>query len=206
MKLLRFLLPKKIDNSLSTQTNMKYLIAGLGNFGIDYVNTRHNIGFDVVEKMAEDKGVAFTSGRYADTATYKFKGKTFILIKPTTYMNLSGKALKYWMEKENVKLENVLVITDDLNLPLGKLRIRKNGSDGGHNGLKNISEVIQSNNYVRLRFGVGNNFASGRQVDFVLGKWDATESPIVTENILRAAEAATSIIMEGVDRAMNKFN
>ena len=185
---------------------MKYLIAGLGNFGIDYVNTRHNIGFDVVEKMAADKSVLFTSGRYADVAEFKFKGKTFILIKPTTYMNLSGKAIKYWMEKENIPLENLVVITDDLNLPLSKLRIRKNGSDGGHNGLKNINEVLQTNQYIRLRFVVGNNFPSGRQVDFVLGKWDNEEVKMVNETVSKAAEAVMSIVMEGVDRGMNKFN
>ena len=206
MKLLRFLFPKKHTQTVSTEPEMKYLIAGLGNFGIDYVNTRHNIGFDVVEKLAADKTIIFTSGRYADKAEFKFKGKTFILIKPTTYMNLSGKAVKYWMEKENIPLTNLLVITDDLNLPLGKLRIRKNGSDGGHNGLKNINEILQTNQYNRLRFGVGNNFPTGRQVDFVLGKWDNTETPMVVETVTRAAEAVTSIIMEGVDRAMNKFN
>ncbi|MBK7440166.1 MAG: aminoacyl-tRNA hydrolase [Bacteroidetes bacterium] len=185
---------------------MKYLIAGLGNFGIDYVNTRHNIGFDVVEKLAADKNVVFTSGRYADVAEFKFKGKTFLLIKPTTYMNLSGKAVKYWMDKENIPLENIVVVTDDLNLPLSKLRIRKNGSDGGHNGLKNIQEILQTNQYIRLRFGVGNNFPSGRQVDFVLGKWEKEEQPAVTETVTKAAEAVVSIIMEGVERAMNKFN
>lgn len=206
MKLLRFLFPKKHRQIISTEPEMKYLIAGLGNFGIDYVNTRHNIGFDVVEKLAVDKSVIFTSGRYADKAEFKFKGKTFILIKPTTYMNLSGKAVKYWMEKENIPLTNLLVITDDLNLPLGKLRIRKNGSDGGHNGLKNINEILQTNQYNRLRFGVGNNFPSGRQVDFVLGKWDTEETVLVNTTITKAAEAVTSIIMEGVDRAMNKFN
>lgn len=206
MKLLRFLFPKKHRQIISTEPDMKYLIAGLGNFGIDYVNTRHNIGFDVVEKLAADKSVIFTSGRYADKAEFKFKGKTFILIKPTTYMNLSGKAVKYWMEKENIPLTNLLVITDDLNLPLGKLRIRKNGSDGGHNGLKNINEILQTNQYNRLRFGVGNNFPSGRQVDFVLGKWDTEETVLVNTTITKAAEAVTSIIMEGVDRAMNKFN
>ncbi len=206
MKLLRFLFGKKTNAQSTALPDMKYLIAGLGNFGIDYVSTRHNIGFDVVEKLAADKNVLFTSGRYADTAEFKFKGKTFILIKPTTYMNLSGKALKYWMDKENIPLENVVVITDDLNLPLGKLRIRKNGNDGGHNGLKNINEILQTNEYKRLRFGVGNNFETGRQVDFVLGKWDKTEAPIVAENVGRAAEAVTSIIMEGIERAMNRYN
>jgi len=206
MKLLRFLFGKKTNAHTSTLSDMKYLIAGLGNFGIDYANSRHNIGFDVVEKLAADKNAVFTSGRYADKAEFKFKGKTFILIKPTTYMNLSGKALKFWIEKENIPLENVVVVTDDLNLPLGKLRIRKNGNDGGHNGLKNINEVLQSNEYKRLRFGVGNNFQVGKQVDFVLGKWDKTEAPIVANNVTRAAEAVTSIIMEGIERAMNLYN
>jgi len=206
MRLLRFLFGKKTNALTSTLSDMKYLIAGLGNFGIDYANSRHNIGFDVVEKLAADKNAVFTSGRYADKAEFKFKGKTFILIKPTTYMNLSGKALKFWIEKENIPLENVVVVTDDLNLPLGKLRIRKNGNDGGHNGLKNINEVLQSNEYKRLRFGVGNNFQVGKQVDFVLGKWDKTEAPIVANNVTRAAEAVTSIIMEGIERAMNLYN
>jgi len=205
MKLLRFLFPQTHKKEIPLN-DMKYLIAGLGNFGIDYVNTRHNIGFDVVEKLAADKNVVFTSGRYADVAEFKFKGKTFLLIKPTTYMNLSGKAVKYWMDKENIPLENIVVVTDDLNLPLSKLRIRKNGSDGGHNGLKNIQEILQTNQYIRLRFGVGNNFPSGRQVDFVLGKWEKEEQPAVTETVTKAAEAVVSIIMEGVERAMNKFN
>lgn len=205
MKLLRFLFPQTHKKDIPLN-DMKYLIAGLGNFGIDYVNTRHNIGFDVVEKLAADKNVVFTSGRYADVAEFKFKGKTFLLIKPTTYMNLSGKAVKYWMDKENIPLENIVVVTDDLNLPLSKLRIRKNGSDGGHNGLKNIQETLQTNQYIRLRFGVGNNFPSGRQVDFVLGKWEKEEQPVVTETVTKAADAVVSIIMEGVERAMNKFN
>ena len=205
MKLLRFLFPQTHKKEIPLN-DMKYLIAGLGNFGIDYVNTRHNIGFDVVEKLAADKNVVFTSGRYADVAEFKFKGKTFLLIKPTTYMNLSGKAVKYWMDKENIPLENIVVVTDDLNLPLSKLRIRKNGSDGGHNGLKNIQEILQTNQYIRLRFGVGNNFPNGRQVDFVLGKWEKDEQTAVTETVTKAAEAVVSIIMEGVERAMNKFN
>ena len=205
MKLLRFLFPQTHKKDIPLN-DMKYLIAGLGNFGIDYVNTRHNIGFDVVEKLAADKNVVFTSGRYADIAEFKFKGKTVLLIKPTTYMNLSGKAVKYWMDKENIPLENIVVVTDDLNLPLSKLRIRKNGSDGGHNGLKNIQEILQTNQYIRLRFGVGNNFPSGRQVDFVLGKWEKEEQPVVTETVTKAADAVVSIIMEGVERAMNKFN
>lgn len=206
MKLLRFLFPGKAAKKELPDKEMKYLIAGLGNFGIEYQNTRHNIGFDVLEYLAEEKKIIFNSKRYADTAEFKFKGKTFLLIKPTTYMNLSGKAVKYWMEKENIPLENLLIVTDDINLPLGKLRIRKNGNDGGHNGLKNINELLQTNEYKRLRFGVGNDFGKGKQVDFVLGKWTEAEQPLVTETIKKCAEAVISIIMEGVERAMNKFN
>ena len=206
MKLLRFLFPGKSTKKDLQNPEMKYLIAGLGNFGIDYQNTRHNIGFDVLEYLAEEKKVVFTSKRYADIAEFKFKGKTFLLIKPTTYMNLSGKAVKYWMEKENIPLENILIVTDDINLPLGKLRIRKNGNDGGHNGLKSINELLQTNQYTRLRFGVGNDFGKGQQIDFVLGKWTSEEKQIVSETTKKCAEAIVSIVMEGVDRAMNKFN
>lgn len=206
MKLLRFLFPAIENKKKPTNSTMKYLIAGLGNFGIDYQNTRHNIGFDVVEYLAQEKNMLFISRRFADTAEFKFKGKTFILIKPTTYMNLSGKAVKYWMEKENIPLENIVIITDDINLPFGKLRIRKNGSDGGHNGLKSINELLQTNNYIRLRFGAGNDFGKGKQVDHVLGSWDKEEKKTIEENIKKAGEAVISIVMEGVDRAMNKYN
>lgn len=185
---------------------MKYLIAGLGNIGLDYVHTRHNIGFDIVEALATKKEAVFQSGRYADTAEIKVKGKTLLLIKPTTYMNLSGKAVRYWMEKENIPLERVLVITDDLNLPTGKLRIRKKGSDGGHNGLKNITEILGTDQYARLRFGVSNNFAPGTQVQFVLGKWQTDELSIVQESIQKAADAIIAFALEGVERAMNQFN
>lgn len=206
MKLLRFLLPAKKAAEVSTNQNMKYLIAGLGNFGTDYVHTRHNIGFDVVEYLAIEKGIQFVSKRYADVAEFKFKGKHFLLIKPTTYMNLSGKAVKYWMDKEKIQPENLLVITDDKNLPLGKLRLRKNGSDGGHNGLKNIQEMFMHQNYARLRFGIGNAFAQGKQVDFVLGKWEVEEKKIVAEMTKKAAEAVLAFALEGIERAMNKFN
>ncbi len=205
MKLLRFLLPKK-QVQPSIPAHMKFLIAGLGNIGPDYDHTRHNIGFDVVDALAAEKQVTFSSGRYADIAECKIKNKTLLLIKPTTYMNLSGKAVKYWMEKENIPIENVIVITDDLNLPTGKLRIRKKGSDGGHNGLKSITELLQSDQYARIRFGVGNDFPKGAQVHFVLGKWDSTEMPIVKEAIDKASKAIISCALEGYDRAMNQFN
>ncbi len=185
---------------------MKYLIAGLGNFGIDYVHTRHNIGFEVLEFLAAEKGVVFDAKRYADRAEFRYKGKIFVLIKPTTYMNLSGKAVKYWLEKENIPIENLLVVTDDINLPVGKIRIRKNGSDGGHNGLKNIQELLQTNQYTRLRFGAAGEFHKGQQVDFVLGKWDTEEKKIVDHAIKKSAEAIESFVLEGADKAMNRFN
>lgn len=206
MKLLRFLFSKKSKENPELDTTMKYLIAGLGNFDIEYQNTRHNIGFDVVDALAKDKEVVFTSKRYADIAEFKLKGKTFMLIKPTTYMNLSGKAIKYWLDKENLPYENLLVVTDDLNLALGKIRIRKNGSDGGHNGLKSIQELLNSNLYPRMRIGIGNDFSKGRQVDFVLGTWTAEEKKIMEETVKKAGEAVISFVLEGVDRAMNKFN
>lgn len=206
MKLLRFLFPKKSVKNQQVEPTMKYIIAGLGNFDIEYQNTRHNIGFDVVDYLAKEKDVVFTSKRLADIAEFKLKGKTLILLKPTTYMNLSGKAVKYWLDKENLPYENLLVITDDLNLAPGKIRIRKNGSDGGHNGLKSIQELLNSNLYPRLRIGIGNEFGKGRQVDFVLGKWSPEEKKIMDETVKKAGEAVISFVLEGVDRAMNKFN
>lgn len=206
MKLLRFLFPNHSKEKLQVDTTMKYLIAGLGNFDIAYQNTRHNIGFDVVDYLAKEKEIVFSSKRYADIAEFKLKGKTFLLIKPTTYMNLSGKAVKYWLDKENLPYENLLVITDDLNLALGKIRIRKNGSDGGHNGLKSIQELLNSNLYPRLRIGIGNEFGKGRQVDFVLGTWSPEEKKVMEETVKKAADAVISFVLEGVDRAMNKFN
>ncbi len=206
MKLLRFLFPQHSKENLQVDTTMKYLIAGLGNFDIAYQNTRHNIGFDVVDYLAKEKEIVFTSKRYADIAEFKLKGKTFILIKPTTYMNLSGKAVKYWLDKENLPYENLLVITDDLNLALGKIRIRKNGSDGGHNGLKSIQELLNSNLYPRLRIGIGNEFGKGRQVDFVLGTWSPEEKKVMEDTVKKAADAVISFALEGIDRAMNKFN
>lgn len=185
---------------------MKYLIAGLGNIGADYENTRHNIGFDVLDALASEKGAVFSSGRYGDIAEIRVKGKTLLLLKPSTYMNLSGKAVKYWMEQENIPIERLIVITDDLNLPIGKLRLRKKGSDGGHNGLKNINEMLASNQYIRVRFGVGNDFPRGAQVHHVLGKWNADEKHMVTDAIKKASDALIACVLEGADRAMNTYN
>lgn len=185
---------------------MKFLIAGLGNIGDEYDNTRHNIGFKVLDTLAAEAKINFTTDRLATIAEYKFKGKTFILIKPTTFMNLSGKAINYWLQKEKINPENLLVITDDLALPFGSLRLKSKGSDGGHNGLKNIQEVLNTPNYPRLRFGVGNEFSKGKQVDYVLGKWNSDEEKALVPRVNMAIEIIKSFGTIGIDRTMNFFN
>lgn len=185
---------------------MKYLIVGLGNIGTDYHHTRHNIGFDVVDALAAKHNVAFNSDRLADVANIKWKGKMLLTIKPTTYMNLSGKAVKYWMDKEKIPLENVMVIVDELALPLSAIRIRPGGSDAGHNGLKSIQESLATNQYPRLRFGIGNDFPKGRQIDFVLGKWTKQEEPVVLQKIDKCAEIIESFVTAGLPRTMNNYN
>ena len=185
---------------------MKYLIAGLGNIGEEYKHTRHNIGFDVAEAFVAKHGGVFRSDRLADVAECKWKGKVFVVIKPTTYMNLSGKAVKYWVDKEKVPLENLLVIMDELALPLNVLRLRPGGSDAGHNGLKSIQELLGTNQYPRLRFGIGNNFPKGRQVDYVLGKWADKELPLVKQKIEKSVEIIEAIASIGIERTMNNYN
>ncbi len=185
---------------------MKYLIVGLGNIGTEYHHTRHNIGFDVADAFAAKHGAAFRSDRLADVAEVKWKGRIFIVIKPTTYMNLSGRAVKYWMDKEKVPLENVLVIMDELALPLDVIRLRPGGSDAGHNGLKSIQESIGTNQYPRLRFGIGNDFPKGRQVDYVLGKWSAKEEPVVLQKTDKCTEVIESFASIGLQRSMNNYN
>ncbi len=185
---------------------MKYLIAGLGNIGMEYDGTRHNIGFDVADSFVIKHGGNFSLDRHAYVANCKWKGKSFVVIKPTTYMNLSGKALKYWMDKENIPIENVLVIVDEIALPLATLRLRPSGSAGGHNGLKNIELILQTNAYPRLRFGVGNNFPKGRQVDFVLGRWTQDELPFVKDAILKSVEIIESFAATGIGQTMNQYN
>ena len=184
----------------------KFLIAGLGNIGDEYAGTRHNIGFDVVDHLAKDAGVKFTSGRLADVAEMKYKGKTLILVKPTTYMNLSGKAINYWLQAEKIPVENLMVIVDELALPLGKLRLGPKGSDGGHNGLKNIQEILNTSTYPRLRFGIGNEFGKGYQVNYVLGKWNDEEQKILPERIKLAADAIKAFAFAGLQRSMNDYN
>ena len=185
---------------------MKFLIVGLGNTGAEYQHTRHNIGFDVVDYLAAQNAGSFTNDRLADVCTIRNKGKQFVLVKPTTYMNLSGKAVNYWMQKEKIDLKHIFIITDDIALPLGKIRIRAKGSDGGHNGLKNIIEILGTQEYTRLRFGVGNNFGKGQQVDYVLGKWAEEEKEPLELAIKKSAEAVLSFGHIGLERTMNVYN
>lgn len=185
---------------------MKFLIVGLGNIGNEYDATRHNIGFDVADAFVIKHGGNYNLDRHAYKAECKWKGKTFIVIKPTTYMNLSGKAMKYWLDKENIAIENSLVIVDDLALPLDTLRVRPAGSDAGHNGLKNIHQVLGTDQYPRLRFGIGADYPKGKQIDFVLGKWTPSELPIVKEKILKSVEIIESFAAVGIARTMNTYN
>ena len=185
---------------------MKYLIVGLGNIGPEYDATRHNIGFDVADAFVIKHGGSFRLDRQAFVADVSWKGKRFVVIKPTTYMNLSGKAMKYWMDKEKIPVENCLVIADDIALPLDKLRLRASGSAAGHNGLRNIELILQTDQYPRLRFGVGNEFPKGRQVDFVLGKWKSTELPVVKEKILKCIDVIESFAGIGISRTMTLYN
>ena len=185
---------------------MKYLICGLGNIGDEYAETRHNIGFMVLEFLAKNLEAKFELNRHAFKAEARYKGRTLILIKPTTYMNLSGKALKYWMDKENIPIENTLVIVDDIALNLGVLRAKKSGSDGGHNGLINIIEILKSIDFPRLRFGIGNDFAKGYQIDYVLGKWTKNETDIILPKIETALDMIKGFVTIGFDRTMNLYN
>jgi len=185
---------------------VKYLIVGLGNIGDEYVNTRHNIGFQVIDNLVKEESLVFKSERYANVAQIKYKGRILVLVKPTTYMNLSGKAVNYWLQKENVPIENLLVIVDDLALPFGSIRIKKKGSDAGHNGLIDIIATLGHNEFNRMRFGIGNEFSKGGQIDFVLGKWSGEEKKILTERMDIMCEAVKSFTTIGIDRTMNYFN
>lgn len=188
------------------KVSKKFLIVGLGNIGAEYVNTRHNIGFKVLDFLARKENVDFQTVKLGALAEYKFKGRTFLLLKPNTYMNLSGKAVKYWMDKENIALENIFVITDDLNLSFGTIRIRKKGSDGGHNGLKNINLVLNTQEYSRFRFGISDEFKKGQQVDYVLGEWDEKEKEKLPERLEIASEIIKSFGTAGLENTMTTFN
>lgn len=185
---------------------MKYLIVGLGNIGAEYAQTRHNIGFKVLDAFAEVSNAVFISSRYGSVAEVKHKGRILVLLKPSTYMNLSGKAVSYWMQQEKIPVENLLVILDDIALPLCSLRLRMKGSDGGHNGLKNIDLLLGHNNYARLRFGVGGDFAKGHQVDYVLGEWSKDESREIETKFETTNEIIRSFTTVGTERTMNIFN
>ncbi len=185
---------------------MKYLIVGLGNIGDEYRDTRHNIGFNVLDAFAKASNIVFKDGRYGATADLSLKGRQLVLLKPSTYMNLSGNAVRYWMQQEKVPLENVLIVVDDLALPFGTLRLKPKGSDAGHNGLKHIAATLGTENYARLRFGIGNNFPKGAQIDYVLGHFSEEEKQQMGERIDIACEIIKSFCLAGIAITMNQFN
>lgn len=185
---------------------MKYLIVGLGNIGSEYANTRHNIGFKTLDAFAKASNVVFEPNRLADQCVVKFKGRQLVLVKPTTYMNLSGKAVNYWLQAEKIPLTNLLVITDDIALPFGTIRLKGKGSDGGHNGLKHINQVLGRQDYPRLRFGVGSDFSKGRQVEYVLGKWSDEEESQLDERTNKCIELIKAFSSIGLQRTMSEFN
>lgn len=196
---------EEVDTN-SNQEMKKFLIVGLGNIGAEYVNTRHNIGFKILDYFANQESISFQTQKLGELAEFKIKGRTVLLLKPNTYMNLSGKAVKYWMEKENIEKENILVITDDLNLSFGSIRIKAKGSDGGHNGLKNIQLLLNSTEYPRYRFGISDAFKKGKQVDYVLGEWSIEEKEALKERLGVSAEIIKSFALAGLNNTMNLFN
>ncbi len=185
---------------------MKYLVVGLGNIGYEYANTRHNIGFKVLDALAEASNISFTSQRYGDVAELKHKGRAITLLKPSTYMNLSGKAVRYWMEALKIPIENILIISDDIAIPYGTFRMRQKGSHGGHNGLRNITELLGTDQYPRIRFGVGGDFAKGHQVEYVLGEWGDEELEAMPERLTQFGKAILSFATAGTSLTMNTFN
>ncbi len=202
----KWLFQRKSNKQESQLMSKKFLIVGLGNIGTEYVRTRHNIGFKVLNHLAKQNEIEFETRKLGALATYKLKGRTFLLLKPNTFMNLSGKAVKYWLDKENISLENLLVVTDDLNLPFGTLRLKTKGSNGGHNGLKDIQDKLNTINYNRLRFGISNEFSKGRQVDYVLGEWTDEESEKLDKRLEQASKMLISFALSGVNHTMNQFN
>ena len=184
----------------------KYLIAGLGNIGPEYAETRHNIGFKILDRLAEAEGFSLESARLGAVGTFRIKGRSVLCLQPATYMNRSGRAVRYWMEQEKIPLENLLVVTDDLNLPFGVLRLKTKGSDGGHNGLKDIQQELGTTAYARFRFGIGSEFGKGQQVNYVLGGWDEAESEALPERLVRSTELIRSFVLAGAGLTMNQFN
>ncbi len=185
---------------------MKYLIVGIGNIGSEYEDTRHNIGFNVLDELVKKESLSFENLRYGAVANLKFKGKTLVLLKPSTYVNLSGKAVRYWMQQEKIPQENLLVVVDDLALPFGSIRMREKGSDAGHNGMKNIQEILGNNLYARIRFGIGNNYSRGKQIDYVLGKWNDEENAFLPELIDHAIQMIKGFVTIGAARTMSQLN
>ena len=194
------------NKTVSEPDMKKFLIVGLGNSGAEYVNTRHNIGFKVLDHLAKKENLTFQTAKLGDIVEIRIKGRTLLLLKPNTFMNLSGKAVKYWMEKENIEKENILVITDDLNLSFGTIRIKAKGSDGGHNGLKSIQSLLVTTEYARFRFGISDEFKKGKQVDYVLGEWNEDEKAKLPERLDKSIEIVYSFALAGINNTMNEFN
>jgi peptidyl-tRNA hydrolase, PTH1 family len=206
MNWLKHLFSPSIKEENNNDNMKKFLIIGLGNIGTEYVNTRHNIGFKVLDFLARKESLDFQTVKLGALAEYKLKGRTLLLLKPNTYMNLSGKALQYWMEKEKIEKDNILVITDDLNLAFGTIRIKPKGSDGGHNGLKSIQQTLNTADYPRFRFGISDDFKKGRQVDYVLGEWDEIEQTKLPERLEMAMQAIQSFALAGLENTMTTYN
>lgn len=209
MNTIQALLARLLGKGRQTEkqkTDMNYLIVGLGNIGDEYAETRHNIGFMVVDALAKEAGITFEDKRYGFVSTLKVKNQTLTLLKPSTYMNLSGNAVRYWMNEKKIPAERVLVVVDDLSLPFGTLRLKGNGSDGGHNGLKHIASMLGTQQYARLRFGIGNDFPRGGQVDYVLGKFGEDDLRTMNERLKTAGEAVKTFCLAGINVAMNQFN
>lgn len=196
--------PETNDNE--GQDMKKHLIVGLGNIGSEYANTRHNIGFKILDHLVDEAGIEFETLKLGDVATYKYKGRSFVLLKPSTYMNLSGKSVRFWMNKEKIPAEHLLVICDDINLPFGTLRLKTKGSHGGHNGLKDVERALNTSKYNRFRFGVSDDFGKGRQVDYVLGEWNVEEEKGLPERLDKCIELIKSFGTAGVTNTMNEFN
>lgn len=206
MNWIKNLFIKKTISEKTEEMSKKFLIVGLGNIGAEYVNTRHNIGFKIVDYVASKQGVSFETAKLGAVAEFTIKGRKLILLKPNTYMNLSGKAVHYWMQKENIAKENILVITDDLNLAFGTIRIKGKGTDGGHNGLKNIQLILNTSEYPRFRFGISDEFKKGQQVDYVLGEWNETEKEKLPERFEVAKQIVESFALAGLNETMNSYN
>ena len=204
--MLNWFLSRKKQTQKVEAMSKKYLIVGLGNIGPDYINTRHNIGFKALNHFASTHNIEFETRKLGALAHYKLKGRTFLLLKPNTFMNLSGKAVKYWLDKEKIPMTNLLVVTDDLNLSFGTLRFKTKGSDGGHNGLKDIQYKLNTTQYSRLRFGISDEFSKGRQVDYVLGVWSDEEYSKLDERLIRLSQSLISFGISGINETMNQFN